>query len=71
MIVLNPTKSIFKIARIILQDSPDTDPEMALRLAQYIYQKRGQYKFSSGKLSSNNRFSDARIGDCERPVPVK
>jgi hypothetical protein len=51
MIVLNPAKSIFEIAKIILRDSPDTDPEMALRLAQYCYLKRWQYKFTTEKAN--------------------
>jgi hypothetical protein len=47
IIVLNPAKSNFEIAKIILRASPDTDPEIALRRAQYSYHIRGQYKFTT------------------------
>ena len=47
ILVLNPANSNFEIAKIILRVSPDTDPEIALRLAQYFYHRRGPYKFAT------------------------
>jgi hypothetical protein len=51
MVVKNPAKSIFDIAKIIVRDSPDTTPKEALRLAQYFYKNRHQYKMTAPKTT--------------------
>ena len=40
MIVLNPSKSVFQLAKTIIRDSPDSDPKEALRLALAFYNNR-------------------------------
>ena len=43
MFVSNPEKPILEVAKVIMRESPTTNPKLALLLARYIYQNREKY----------------------------
>jgi len=43
MFVSNPEKPILEVAKVIMRESPATNPKPALLLARYIYENRGKY----------------------------